>query len=206
MNPVKHLVVIDRLLAIAANDDVVLPVDQSLQMLFERFRMLQIAHLNRFLHIFVAIDRADAAERRAEMILAEALLFPLILRRMNRQHHQRAIGNLQILRRNLNALFAQTADFLAQMLQIHDHARAQQVDRVAMENARRQQVQRKLAVFVHDRMTGVVAALIANDHIELIGKVIDHTTLAFVSPVDSNDCSIRHILHLIYECYSDCIE
>ena len=31
-------------------------------------------------------------------------------------------------------------------------------------------------------------------------------TLAFVSPVDSNDCGIRHILHLIYECYSDCIE
>ena len=50
-------------------------------------------------------------------------------------------------------------------------------------------MQGKLAVFVHNGVTGVVAALIAADDVVFSGDQIDHTALALVAPVDTGNCS-----------------
>ena len=57
----------------------------------------------------------------------------------------------------------------------------------------RDEMQRKLAVFVHHGMPRVVAALIPADHIILAGDQIDHPPLAFVAPVDAYDRTVAHI-------------
>ena len=51
----------------------------------------------------------------------------------------------------------------------------------------------KLALFVDHRVPGVAAALIADDHIELLCQKIDHPSLAFVSPVDAHNRAGLHI-------------
>ena len=53
-------------------------------------------------------------------------------------------------------------------------------------------MQGKLAVFVHNGVTGIVAALIAADDIIFLGDQIDHAAFSFVAPVDANDCTIAH--------------
>lgn len=55
-------------------------------------------------------------------------------------------------------------------------------DYVLMENAGRQQMQRKFAVFIDDGVTRIRAALEADDHIAFFRKQVGHLTLAFVAP------------------------
>ena len=192
LDPGKHLVVGHRLLAVARDDHGVLPVDQAAQVLAQGFRMEQVAHLNGLLHVLVAVDGADAAAGGAVGVLAQALLLPLILRGMDRQHHHGAVGNLEIVGGDLHAGRAQAVDLAAQVLQVNHRARTQQVDGLRMEDAGGQQVQREFAVLVDDRVARVVAALIAHNHLKLIREVVHHAALALVAPVDAHDCTIAH--------------
>ena len=58
-------------------------------------------------------------------------------------------------------------------------------------------MQGKLAVFVHNGVTGVVAALIADDHVKIAGDQVDHTALALIAPVDADDCTVAHCKTLL---------
>ena len=49
------------------------------------------------------------------------------------------------------------------------------------------------AIFVHNGVTGVVAALIAADDVVFSGDQVDHTTLALVAPVDTHNCAVAHV-------------
>ena len=62
-------------------------------------------------------------------------------------------------------------------------------------------MQGKFAVLIDDRMTGVAAALIANDDIIVLGQQVYHPALALVAPVDANDCAVSHnvILRFYYK-------
>ena len=55
-------------------------------------------------------------------------------------------------------------------------------------------MERKLAVFIDDGVTGIAAALIAHDHIVGLRQQVDHAALTLVAPVDTNDCTMCHIL------------
>ena len=49
-------------------------------------------------------------------------------------------------------------------------------------------MQRKFAVVVDDRMTGVGAALKADDHIAVVCENVGDFTLTLVAPVGAYDC------------------
>ena len=51
-------------------------------------------------------------------------------------------------------------------------------------------MQGKLALLVDDGMTGVAAALIADDHVIVAGQQVHHAALALVAPVDTYDGAI----------------
>ena len=164
-------------------------------MLFERFRAQKIAHLQGLLHIFVAIDRRNAALGGAVAVAAQSLLLQRVLHRMEGQHHDGAVGDLEVVGRDLYPGGAHAIHLAADVLEIDHSARAQQVDLFRAEDARGQQVQLELAIFVDDGMAGVVAALIADDHVVALGEVIDHAALALVAPVDADNGAMCHMLH-----------
>ena len=53
-------------------------------------------------------------------------------------------------------------------------------------------MQSELAILIDDGVTGVAAALIADDNIIVLGQQVNHAALAFIAPVNTNDCTISH--------------
>ena len=101
-----------------------------------------------------------------------------------------------MLGRDDNALLAQLFDLVRKMLEIEHHAGTKHVHRAGAQNARRQQIENELAPGVHDGVTGVVSALIADDDLVIGGKEIDHAALSLVAPVDSDNSS-KHFYFLL---------
>ena len=82
----------------------------------------------------------------------------------------------------------------AQMADVYDGAVAEHIHLAAAEDAGGKQVQCELAVFVYDGVSGVVAALIANDDIIVLREKVNHAALSFIAPVDSHYCTGFHSL------------
>ena len=76
-----------------------------------------------------------------------------------------------------------------QVLQVDDHAVAHDVDNLRTQNAGRHQIQNKFAQMIDDGVARVVAALVTNNHIIFFGEQVNHSALALVSPVDTNNCA-----------------
>ena len=177
---------------VGVGENRVLPFHQLFKVLFQRFGVQKVAHLDRFLHIFIPVHRRDAALGGTIARLAQPLLFQRVLQRMEGQHHDRPVGNFEIVRRDGHALLAQVRDFPIDVLEIDHRARAQQVHCLGAEDAGGNQVELALAEFIDHRMPRVVAALVAHHHIVLFRQEIDHAALSLVAPVHSNDCASRH--------------
>ena len=79
-------------------------------------RVQKVAHAQRLFHVLVAVDGADAAQRGAEVILAQPRLLPLVLQGVDGQHHHGAVGDLQAVAGDGHALFAHAGDLAAQVL------------------------------------------------------------------------------------------
>ena len=60
-------------------------------------------------------------------------------------------------------------------------------------------MQGKFSVFVDNSMPSVAAALVPHYYIVVLGKQVDHTALALITPVDSHD-------HTIFHTRTSCIE
>ena len=83
---------------------------------------------------------------------------------MIRHTDDRTIADFQVLRRNINGFFSQRIQLAAQMMQIHNHSCAHDIGRCVTQNTARQKIQDKLAAFIDNGMTGIVAALITADN------------------------------------------
>ena len=83
------------------------------------------------------------------------------------------------------------------MLQIDDHAVAHDIDDLGPQDAGRQQVQDEFAQMVHDGMSRVVAALVTDHNVIILGEQVDHTALSLVAPVNPGD-SCQHFIFLLF--------
>src|SRR5262245_1897485 len=114
-----------------------------------------------------------------------------------------AVADEQVAMIDLDALRAQSVDFVEQRMWRDHHAVADDAGLARMGDARRNQVEHEFmidsAAANDDGMAGVVAALIASDDVEMGGEQIDDLTLAFVSPLRANDCEV-HECGLIWGC------
>lgn len=149
--------------------------------------MQNVAHADCFLHIFVRVYGRDSATCRAELFVTESVFFKAVLRNIVRTTNDCFVADFEICGSYGNSAVSESCDFLAEMLYIHDHTVAHNVDFVFSQNTRRQKIENELSFFVYDGVSRVVSALIADDHVLRFGKQVNHTAFAFVAPVDTND-------------------
>ena len=149
--------------------------------------MEQILHAQGLFHVFVRIDRRDASAGGAKLFVCQPLLLHDVLHLVVGHADDGPAAELQIVRRDGDARLPQRFRFVAQMLQIHHHAVADDIDGGLPQDARGQQIQDELALFVDHGVAGVVAALVAADDVVALGEQVHHAALAFVAPVDSYD-------------------
>ena len=107
---------------------------------------------------------------------------------MIRQADRSAIADLEIFGGDGYSRLAETSDLTEEVLKVYDHTVAHDIDSALAKNARGEEVENKLSLVVHHSVSGVVAALITDDHVIVGGEQIDHTALALVAPVDAYDC------------------
>ena len=151
--------------------------------------MQQVAHAEGLLHVLVTVSVGDAALGGAELCagLGQACFLQTILLHMIGHGDGCAVGDLQVLRGDLNALLAQLIDLAVQMMRVDDHTVAHDADDIRAQDAGGQQVQHELAALVLDRVTGVVAALITCNDVILLADQVDHAALALIAPVNSSN-------------------
>ena len=70
---------------------------------------------------------------------------------------------------------------------IEHHTVANHAGRSAIKDPRWNEVEPELLPGVDDGVTGIVAALGANDHVGLFGKKIDHLALPLVAPLTAHE-------------------
>ena len=113
---------------------------------------------------------------------------------MPRQQERSAGADLQVVGGDRHALVADIADLAQKTLGIHGDAVADDGHDALSENARGEQMQGKFAEFIDDGMARVAAALIAHDNVVIGADEVDHAALAFIAPVDADDCTIHNYL------------
>ena len=161
-------------------------------MLVKLLRVEQLTRENRLLLIFIRIERRDALLRRAVLLVRQSRLLEPVKLTVPRQNQRGTLTDLQVLGPDRHALPDHGLHFLIQILQIESHAVSEDIHNTLAENSRRQQMKCKLAVLIYHRMSGVAAALIAYDKVKPLGQKVDHTTLALIAPVDTNNRAITH--------------
>ena len=132
----------------------------------------------------VHVGGSDAAAGRSDRDGARALVC-LISRHVVRKDHVRPIRDLQA--RDVDADCCERIELRDQRLQIDDRSAADEELHVRMHHARRNDSQCELPVADHDRMSGVIAAAEARDHVVAGGIQVDDASLSFVAPLQSED-------------------
>jgi len=161
--------------------------------LFEIFGIGELAHHDGLLLVLVGVDGRDAAQRGAVFLVLEPGLLQTVLRAVVGEDDRGAVGDSEVFRRDGHACLAQIGDLAPEALEIDDDAVAEHVHHVRQEDAGGDEMQGKFAVFVHDSVASVVAALITADNVIFLGDQVDHAALALVTPVDSHNCTVAHI-------------
>ena len=63
-----------------------------------------------------------------------------------------------------------------------------------MQRSRGNEVKDGFLAVHHQCVTGVVAALKADDDVGVVREEIDDLALAFVSPLSADDCNVGHVI------------
>src|ERR671911_409533 len=95
--------------------------------------------------------------------------------------------------RRVDPSLGQEIDLLEEHLGIYDHAGSDNRRAMRIQDSRRNQMH-GVTLSVHDDgVTRVVAALITNDDLRVLGKEVGDLTFALVSPLDADESDSRHI-------------
>ena len=191
--PAQQRIVGHLFLMVAARQLHVLGVQNHVQTVLGALlvQMEQVAQTQGLFAVFVAVSVGNAAPGGAEgtALLGKAVFFQPVLHLMPRHGDGSFVGELQVLGADLHAAGLDGLHLACKMVKVDDHSRAQHTGDVRVQDAGGQQVQDKLSLFGHDGMAGVVAALIAGDHIGVFGQQVDDAALALIAPVDSSNSS-----------------
>ena len=166
------------------------PVDLDRQ----RFQAGQIHHPDRPAPDLVLIGRSDAAAGRADLgagIGGGVLAEPVELA-VQRQDERGVLGDLQAVRRDVDALRLELGDLGDEGMRIEHDAVADDRQLAVAHDAGRQQRQLVDLAVDDQRVPGIVAALEADHHIRALGQPVDDLALALVAPLRADDHHIGH--------------
>ena len=172
-------------------EDGVLLRKHRFQLEAEDLLVQQVLDANALAGHFVLVAGADAALRGADLVLAQALLVGAVEILVVRHDHMRVARDLEVLAGD--AFGFQHGHLLDEHAGINDHAVADDRNRMLVHDAGGHEVQRELLVAVDDRVTRVVAALVANHVIVLACDQVGDFALAFVAPLGANQNRARHV-------------
>jgi len=122
--------------------------------------------------------------------LAAHLLAELIEHRVIRHHHVSALTDDQVLSRDATRL--KLVELLEKRLRIDDDAVSDDAGGLRVEDAARDQVEAVLRAARDHRVTGVVSALRADDHVDGIREEVDDLALAFIAPLAADQDRDAH--------------
>ena len=138
----------------------------------------------------VAVRRADPAACRAHLRVGEPGLVRLVEGEVVRHDHVRAAADAHPA--HVDPAFREGVELVDQRHRVdHDPVADHRRD-VRVEHARRRQAELEHLVAPDDGMTGVVAALVAHDHRDLLGQEVGRLALALVAPLEPDDHGRRH--------------
>ena len=87
---------------------------------------------------------------------------------------------------------SQALHFFDQTHRIDDRTITDHADLVLTQNARGDEVENILLAFNVHCMTGVIAALRANNHVGFLGQDVDDFAFAFIAPLGAHQYRIGH--------------
>ena len=138
----------------------------------------------------VAVGRPDAAAGRADLGAAEAGLVRPVEGDVVRHDHVRAAADPDAA--DVDAARREHVELVDQGDRVDHDAVADDRGDVRVEHARRRQAELEDLVAADDRVAGVVAALVAHDHRDLLGEEVGRLALALVAPLQPDDHGGRH--------------
>jgi hypothetical protein len=157
----------------------------------ERRCVAHLVELDAVAGDLVRVRRADALPGRAELAPAALALVEPVEGDVPRHQEVGALGDPQV--RGRHAALLERVDLVHQEAEVDDHARSQDARGVRVEDARGNEMQLERPPLVHDGVSGVVAALVADDEIRLLREEVRDLALALVAPLRSDDGGHRHV-------------
>src|SRR4029077_9830173 len=159
--------------------------DLGVQFFREHDRLHQIGHAQAGASCFITIGRANPAFGGSNSGMASTQ-FPLLIEQaVVRQNQVSAVADQQI-PANCNPQFAQAIDFAKQCNRVDNNAVSNHANLAASQNSRGDQVKNVFNATMEDSVSGIIAALAANNNVNLCGKHVDDLALTFVAPLRSN--------------------
>ena len=136
----------------------------------------------------VGVGRPDAALGRAQSVLPQEALGHAVELLVVRHDQVGVAADDETA--GVDALGRQRVELLEQHRRVHDDAVADHRRDVVVEDAARHQLQREGFAVHHDPVAGVVAALVAHDHVHLASEMVGQLALPLVAPLgpDHNGC------------------
>ena len=164
---VDDLVDVERL-APVAGDQPVLGDGAGSDVLGEPLRIEHLAGPDADPSGLVGVRRADALQRRADLVLAAHRLGDRVVGLVPREHQVGEARHPQPLARD--AAGRERVDLGEQRRQVDDDAVGDHGDHVVVEDPARRELQGVALAADHHRVAGVVAALVAHDVAVLLGR------------------------------------
>ncbi len=175
----------------------VLPLHGGIQPLAQPLLVKEVADLNAGLGVFIGIEGGDAGLGRAEGPAGQPLLLIAVLQHMIGHQQLRPLRDDQI--GGGHALVGDALQLCDQFFDVQRHAVSDDIGYMGIERTGGEDMQCKSAVVVDDGMTGIGAALKADDNIGGLRQHIGDFALALVAPVCAYDCFYHNVLLLCTE-------
>jgi hypothetical protein len=138
----------------------------------------------------VAVRRADPAPGRAHLRVGEARFVRLVEGHVVRHDHVRAAADPHAA--DVDPSLREHVELVDERHRVDHDAVADHRRHVRVEDAGRRQAELEHLVAADDGMSCVVAALIADDHADLLGKKVGRLALALVAPLEPHDHGRGH--------------
>ncbi len=178
--------------AIECREDPILVFDDRRHLFTQPVNLDQVAHANRMSPPgLVAVAGADATHRGPDRVATPALFEHRLLGHVPRKHHVSPVADQQ-LPIDSAVLTGDPVEFLKKGSRVDHHAAADHRIDAWAKNARRQQRQLVGLAVELDRVTCVVAALVADNNVVIFGQQVDDLALGFVTPLQADYRSGRH--------------
>ena len=170
--------------------DGVLLRERRFQLQPEDLLVQQILHADALAGHLVLVARADTALGGADLVVAKALLVRAVEILVVGHDDVRVAADLEVLARD--ALGLEHGHLLDEHAGVDHHAVADHGRGMLVHHTGGHEVQRQLLVSVDDRVTGVVATLVAHHIVVFARNEVGDLAFAFVSPLSADEHCSRH--------------